>query len=72
MSKHKEFERVAVSGLVNVVDADAVGKVPLHCCHGKWYGPNSEGGFSSYKDTQAGALLGQFGCSVSSSRANRR
>ncbi len=63
MSKHKEFERVAVSGLVNVVDADAVGKVPLHCCHGKWYGPNSEGGFSSYKDTQAGALLGQFGYS---------
>ena len=61
MSKIKEFERVSEHGLVNVVDAEAVGRVPLHYCHGKWYGRNAEGGFSSYKDTQAGALLGQFG-----------
>ena len=61
MPKHKEFERISDAGLVNVVDEKAVGAVPLHYCHGKWYGPNRDGGFSSYKDTQAGSFLGQFG-----------
>jgi Family of unknown function (DUF5906) len=65
MSKPKEFERVDEAGLVNVVDVEAVGKVPLHYCHGKWYGPNRDGGFSPMKDTQAGVLLGQHGFSRS-------
>jgi hypothetical protein len=61
MSKPKEFERVSDGGLVNVVDTEAVEKLPLHYCHGKWYGPNSDGGFSPMKDTQVGVLLGQHG-----------
>jgi hypothetical protein len=61
MSKIKDFERVSKTGLVKVVDEEAVRRVPLHYCHGKWYGPNRDGGFSSYKDAQAAALLGQFG-----------
>ena len=70
MSKTKEFERVSDAGLVNVVNEDAVSAVPLHYCHGKWYGPNADGGFSTYKDTQAGALLGQFGFNRSSKNEN--
>lgn len=65
MSKIKEFERVDGAGLVNVVDEAAAGKVPLHYCGGKWYGPNCDGGFSPMKDTQAGVLLGQHGFSRS-------
>lgn len=61
MAKTKEFERVTTEGLVNVVDEKAIGKVPLYCCHGKWFGPNREGGFSAYKDSYAGSLLGQHG-----------
>jgi hypothetical protein len=30
-------------------------------CRCKWYGPNRDGGFSSYKDSQASSFLGQFG-----------
>jgi hypothetical protein len=61
MSKIKEFERVSDAGLVNLVDDSTVERLPLHYCHGKWFGPNRDGGFSPMKDTQAGVLLGQHG-----------
>jgi len=70
MSKNKEFQRVNESGLVNVVDEEEAGKVPLHYCAGKWYGPNRDGGFSPMKDTQAGVLLGQHGFSRSQKNEN--
>lgn len=59
--KLEEFQRVNADGLVNVVDEAAVNRIPLFYCHGKWYGPAGGGRFSVYKDTQAGALLGQHG-----------
>ena len=60
MKKDKEFERITGAGLVNMLDSEKIEAVPLHYCHGKWYGPNRDGGFSSYKDSQAGALLGAY------------
>ena len=61
MAKSKDLDRVDLAGLVNVGDEKAVGKVPLHYCHGKWFGPNRDGGFSCYKDSQASSLIGQHG-----------
>ena len=61
MDKSKDMDRVDLAGLVNVGDEKAVGKVPLHYCHGKWFGPNRDGGFSCYKDSQASSLIGQHG-----------
>lgn len=36
-------------------------RVPLHYCDGQWFGPNRRGGFSRYKDSQAAALLSEYG-----------
>ena len=36
-------------------------RVPLHYCDGQWFGPNRRGGFSRYKDSQASALLSEYG-----------
>ena len=68
MSKNKELGRVSDCGLVNQPmdwKEGVIEKVPLYYCHGKWFGPNNEGGFSSYKDSAAGVLLGQHGFSRS-------
>ena len=61
MKRTKELERVSGAGLVQVDDDRKLSAVPLHFCHGKWYGPNRDGGFSKYKDSQAATLLGEYG-----------
>ena len=54
---------VSADGLVHM-DEDKrtrLLRVPLHYCAGKWFGPNRRGGFTSYKDSQAAALLSEYG-----------
>lgn len=60
--KVTEFERVSVRGLVAMPDEERIEAVPVHFCHGRWYGPRL-GGYGRYKDTQAGALIAEYGFS---------
>lgn len=56
-------KKVSDEGLVHM-DASEVEKlkrVPLYYSGGKWYGPNRQGGYSPYKDSQAAALVAEYG-----------
>lgn len=61
MKNTEPVERVTGAGLVRMDDEEKLGAVPIHCCDGKWYGPNHGGGFTKYKDTIASSLLGEYG-----------
>lgn len=63
----REFEQppktVSEEGLVHMPEdrKARLVRVPLHYCGKEWFGPNRLGGFSCYKDSQAAALLSEYG-----------
>lgn len=54
---------VSAEGLVHMAadKRERLLRVPLHYCGREWFGPSQRGGFASYKDSQAAALLSEYG-----------
>lgn len=55
--------RVDAAGLVHAADSETVEKLPLyyHAERSKWYGPNSQAGFSHLTEGQARSLIAEHG-----------
>ncbi len=56
-------KKVSEEGLVHMdlFEVEKLKRIPLFYCGGKWFGPNRQGGFSPYKDSQAAALCSEYG-----------